>query len=1127
MNAPAAIACSHSPTDQLSIFRRAATMLASTLDLDQTLANTIRAMLPALGDFGFFDAVVGDEVRRTAAAHDDPALEAMLSATRWQRQEPSAARGNLNLCALSTGAAALHVNIDDAWYRRAAADDAHLAGMRYLAFTAMISVPVRSGDELIGSLTLFMSRPGRTYTDGDAVFAADLAVLAAPVVAHAKLLDRQRQAEAALRDSEARLRMAVKAGGIGIWDWNLATGAVAWSDEVYALHGVAPGAFGGRVEDFAALVHPDDAPGLFARIEACRASRGTFDAEFRVDRADGRQAWLATWAQCGIDAAGIERMVGATLDITAQKQLNATLTDLNSMLERRVQARTSERDRIWRMSHDVLAVLGPDGRLASVNPAFSNLLGWPREAADGDGLLDLVHPDGRTRLLQALGGGAPADDVEVRMRHRDGTWRWLSWTLVPEGGQVYGVGRDVTEAKRQHDELLLASEMRLQLALDAGAMGAWQWDVKSGRTWWWPGMERLHGEAAGTPAPAMDGYLERVVLEDRARLRATVEEALRDKRGYRIEYRIRLTQGEVRWIEAHAKMQLDEAGEVTSLAGVCVDITRRKRVEEDLRFLAQASAQLATLDDIGTTLQRVAQLAVPNFADWCALDMLAPDGTIARVAVAHVDPAKARLARELFERYGSRPGDDNVTWRVIGTGVTASVTTLTDAMLEAGVKDPDYRRALIELGLRSFIGVPLAVRGRTLGVLTFVAAESGRHYGPDDVALAEDIGRRAAIAIDNANLYRALRTADQRKDEFLAMLAHELRNPLAPIRAAADLLAMQADAGGAGVAGISAVLTRQVGHMTGLVDDLLDVSRVTRGSIELDRAPVDVKAVAASAVEQVRPLVEARKHRLQVRIDPAPMTVMGDEKRLVQILANLLNNAAKYTPPGGQIELFAGVDGDRLQLEVRDNGIGMSADLVGRAFELFSQAARSSDRSQGGLGLGLALVRRLVELHGGQVRAYSRGEGCGSRFVVRLPLLAASPGMQAGVRAAAASGTPGLRVLVVDDNVDAATVLGAFLETAGHRVDVVHDPYAALARTREQDYDVCLLDIGLPGMDGLALASRIREQARDPRPLLVAVTGYGQPHDRRAALAAGFDHYLVKPIGAIDLHALIANARAS
>jgi PAS domain-containing protein len=243
MNASAPLVSSHTPLEQLEIFRRAATMLASTLELEQTLANTVRLFLPALGDFGFFDAVVeGDdgtirEVRRTVAAHDDPALEAVLAGTRWQRQAP----GPLNLCALSNGAPALHVGIDDDWCRGIATDEAHLAVLRTLDFGAMLTVPVRSGNAPVGALTLFMRRSGRSYADGDVAFAAELASLAAPVVANATLLARKQQAESALRDSEQRLRVAVNAGGIGIWDWNLVTNKVTWSDQVHALLGMAPG----------------------------------------------------------------------------------------------------------------------------------------------------------------------------------------------------------------------------------------------------------------------------------------------------------------------------------------------------------------------------------------------------------------------------------------------------------------------------------------------------------------------------------------------------------------------------------------------------------------------------------------------------------------------------------------------------------------------------------------------------------------------------------------------------------------------------------------------------------------------------------------------------------------------
>jgi signal transduction histidine kinase len=357
-----------------------------------------------------------------------------------------------------------------------------------------------------------------------------------------------------------------------------------------------------------------------------------------------------------------------------------------------------------------------------------------------------------------------------------------------------------------------------------------------------------------------------------------------------------------------------------------------------------------------------------------------------------------------------------------------------------------------------------------------------------------------------------LQESDRRKDEFLAMLAHELRNPLAPIGAAAALL-QRAQLDEAMVRKTSRIVGRQVAHMTGLIDDLLDVSRVTRGLVELDCAPLDLRDVIADAVEQVTPLAHARHQQLAVRVPSHAVPVQGDAKRLVQVFANILNNAAKYTQEGGAIALRAAVDGAAVVVEVEDNGIGMAPELVARAFDLFAQAERTSDRTSGGLGLGLALVRSLVELHGGKVACESAGPGLGSRFTVRLPCLADAHRDGAAGAPACAGGRAGLsRIMVVDDNVDAAATLGMLLEASGYAVSVEHDPLRALERAGVETPDVCLLDIGLPGMDGIELAQRLRANPDTAGALLVAVTGYGQDSDRRRALAAGFDHYLVKPV---------------
>ncbi len=371
-----------------------------------------------------------------------------------------------------------------------------------------------------------------------------------------------------------------------------------------------------------------------------------------------------------------------------------------------------------------------------------------------------------------------------------------------------------------------------------------------------------------------------------------------------------------------------------------------------------------------------------------------------------------------------------------------------------------------------------------------------------------------------------LKAAARRKDEFLAMLAHELRNPLAPISSAAQLLG-HVSADEKRVRQASEIIGRQVRHLTGLVDDLLDVSRVTRGLVELQRERVDLKSVIASAVEQARPLVEARGHRLDQTMDPDPAWVDGDRIRLVQVVANLLNNAAKYTPQGGALALSLTVNADAgsATIAVRDNGIGIGPELLPQVFELFTQAERTPDRAQGGLGLGLALVKSLAGLHGGRVEAESGGAGMGSTFRVTLPLAQAAraAGAGDGVGGAELDALPARHVLIVDDNADAAQSLADILRALGNRVDVAHEPHRALALAEQDWPEVFILDIGLPDIDGYALARRLHamaeEQPQRRSALYLALTGYGQAHDKVLSKAAGFDRHFVKPV---DLEALLA-----
>ena len=388
----------------------------------------------------------------------------------------------------------------------------------------------------------------------------------------------------------------------------------------------------------------------------------------------------------------------------------------------------------------------------------------------------------------------------------------------------------------------------------------------------------------------------------------------------------------------------------------------------------------------------------------------------------------------------------------------------------------------------------------------------------------DEVEHRTLIVTDMSTLTKVQRES-QSKDEFLAMLAHELRNPLAPIRTGLQVLRLQP--GEEAAERTREMMERQVAHMVRIIDDLLDVSRVSRGKIELKKELIDLKAIIALAVETSLPLIEAGRHDLAVRIAPEPLPVMADATRLAQVFSNLLNNAAKYTPDGGRLSLVARRDGAQVQIAVTDNGVGIPNEMLPEVFEMFSQVGRNLDRAQGGLGIGLTLVRRLTEMHGGEVSAHSNGMGTGSTFVVHIPLApaplsSAHPDAMGQVLAAAAP--QHLRVLVVDDNIDGARALSLLLGMHGHQTATAHsgpDAVAAFATFRPH---LAFVDIGLPGLNGYEVARRVRAQADDLaglQPVLVALTGWGSDEDKIRSRDAGFDRHLTKPVDPHEVEALL------
>jgi CheY-like chemotaxis protein/two-component sensor histidine kinase len=389
--------------------------------------------------------------------------------------------------------------------------------------------------------------------------------------------------------------------------------------------------------------------------------------------------------------------------------------------------------------------------------------------------------------------------------------------------------------------------------------------------------------------------------------------------------------------------------------------------------------------------------------------------------------------------------------------------------------------------------------------------------------LAGDLVNRAAVAIENSKLYSDLKDADRRKDEFLAMLAHELRNPLAPIRNALHIMNSPGVAPDM-VKRAHEMTERQVQHMVRLIDDLLDVSRIMRGRIELRREAIELSTMIARAVETVHPILDAQGQELVVTTPPDPIWLDADPTRLVQIIGNLLNNAAKFSERSGRIWLTVERDDGEAVLRVRDEGAGIPADLLPHVFDLFVQGDRTLERTRGGLGIGLTVVRKLVELHGGTISVQSDGAGKGSELTVRLPITRAA---EQGAPGSSLSGSPlavgqHRRVLVVDDNVDAAESVAILLRLWSHDVDVAFNGSDALALIVKQKPELVILDIGLPGMSGYELARRIRSDRRFDDTTLVAVTGYGQENDRLRSQDAGFDHHLTKPIHPSQLHDILA-----
>lgn len=695
-----------------------------------------------------------------------------------------------------------------------------------------------------------------------------------------------------------------------------------------------------------------------------------------------------------------------------------------------------------------------------------------------------LHPDDRERaietvndaVLAALRCPGEADyHAEYRVQHRNGSTLWLEsvGAFTEKKGELItmGVVRDITERKRAEQDLR-DSEERLRFIAERAEVGYWHWDIGSNCLEWSPLCKRLFG-LEPDEVMTYERFLSAVHAKDRERVEEAVRACL-DSGGradFDIEYRLQRPDGTVRW--AHSKGSAAFEGDrPLRMAGIALDVTDRKQAE---KLLAEQSALLEAL----TSKAPVGFAFVDKACRYVRVNpKLAKMNGVS--ASAHIGKTVAEVVPKIW------PAVEPLYRQALAGEAVANVEVEADTRAAPGQR----RYWLVSY-------YPVRVGARILGVGTVVV----------DIT-----AQKQAEAL--------LKEADRRKDEFLATLAHELRNPLAPIRNAIGILNAQA-ARGAASGAVTKIIDRQVHHMVRLIDDLLDVSRINHGKLTLRRAKVELSNVVDQALEASLPLIDRAGHRLTVSTHRDPIYVDADPVRLAQVFSNLLNNAAKYTPRGGEILLRTGEESGQAVIAIRDNGIGIAPEDQDAVFDRFSQLAVGHRYSQEGLGIGLALSKSLIELHGGTIEVRSEGENAGSEFIVRLPAV--------GVRAAPETVRPGslrpagkYRILIADDNVDSAESLAMLLRLMGNEVETAGDGVEAVQKAADFRPEVILLDIRMPKMDGYDACRAIREQPCSQNARIIAVTGCGQGDDMKRSRSAGFDGHLIKPVNIDDLFRTVA-----
>ena len=866
---------------------------------------------------------------------------------------------------------------------------------------------------------------------------------------------------------EERLRVVIETGKLGVWDWDLLADHISWTEPVFGIHGVTKDSFTPTMSGYHELIHPDDRQNVSDSIKAALEENVPYEIEFRTVNGEGKVNWVFTNAVILRDKGRPIRMMGATMNITQRKEAEEAADRLAAIVE---------------SSEDAIIGLDLHGTVTDWNTGAESLFGYQEDEVIGKSIQILLPADRageETEFLERIAKGERVAHFETKRLRKDGAFVDVTLSLSPikdEQGIIVGaakIARDITSSKRA-EENLRASEQRFHLLADNVSQLIWMAEADGSAMWF---NKRWH-EFSGMTS-------EEIQLNSRSlhhpdhfdRATNSLKERAAEGEAWNDMFPLKGVDGQYHWFLANAMPVRDDAGKVVRWFGTCTDVTAQREAQEQVRESEERFRLLA--DNIG-------QLA------WIA----EPNGDIHWYNKRWFDQTGTTI--EEMQGWGWQ--------RVLHPDHMDRVTAKFKEHLAAGKDWEDLFAIKCADGeYRWFLSRAFPVRNSE-GVIE-------RWFGTNT-----DIS-------DRKNMEDELASIATNKDNFLATLAHELRGPLAPLKNGLQLLEMTTDDPSV-QENTRSMMVRQLDHMVRLVDDLMDLSRINTGKITLTFDEVDLSDVVATAMETSRPLIDQNGHSLTVELGNEKFMVLGDRDRLVQVVANLLTNAAKYTPQGGMIDVVVERNPSDISISVKDSGIGIEADKLDMVFDMFAQVdPDQKNRSGGGLGIGLNIVKRLMEKHHGSVEVSSEGLGKGSKFTIRIPRTPGPVAKASTPQTTTAEKLLKRRVLVVDDNEDAALSMSMILKKRGHEIAVAHDGENAVEKGTAFKPEIVIMDIGMPKMNGYEACAAMRKTEWGKNCMIVALSGWGQDEDRQKSKVAGFDRHVVKPIDRATLEWIVVQEK--